>query len=75
MIKNCVDRGFVAVHDIEDAGGEACFLEEFPRQHDGGWIAFGRFEDESVAACDSDGIHPHRHHGWEVKWRDARDNA
>jgi hypothetical protein len=38
-------------------------------------IAFGRFQDERVAAGERDREHPHRHHRWEVERRDAGHHA
>ncbi len=70
-----VDGGLVAVDDVEDAVGEAGFLEHFGEEDGGGGVALGGLEDEGVAAGEGEREHPERDHGGEVEGRDAGDDA
>ena len=70
-----VDGGLVAVDDVEDAVGEAGFLEHLGEEDGGGGVALGGLEDEGVAAGEGEREHPERDHGGEVEGRDAGDDA
>ncbi len=70
-----VDGGLVAVDDVEDAVGEAGFLEHFGEEDGGAGVALGGLEDEGVAAGQRDGEHPHGDHRGEVEGGDAGDDA
>ena len=75
VIQQRVHRFLVAIHDVQHAIGQARLLQQ-PRQHQGGRrVAFGRFQDEGIAAGNGDRKHPHRHHAREVERRDAGDHA
>ncbi len=70
-----VDRGLVAVDDVEDALGQAGFLEHLGEHEAGAGVALGGLEDEGVAAGDGEGRHPEGDHGGEVERGDAGDDA
>ena len=70
-----VDGGLVAVDDVEDAVGQAGFLEHLGEEDGGGGVALGGLEDEGVAAGEGEREHPERDHGGEVEGRDAGDDA
>jgi hypothetical protein len=70
-----VDGGLVAVDDVEDAVGQAGFLEHLGDQDGGAGVALAGLEDEGVSAGQGDGEHPHGDHGGEVERGDAGDDA
>ena len=65
----------VAVDDVEHAGGKACLDEQlgYPERHAG--VAFGRLQDEGVAAGDGRRDLPQRDHRREIERGDAGDDA
>ena len=71
IVENAVDRLLVAVDDIEDAGRQARFEEQFGKPHRAGRIALRGLHDEGVAAGDGRRRFPQRDHGREVERRDA----
>ena len=54
-----VDGGLVAVDDVEDAVGQAGFLEHLGEEDGGAGVALAGLEDEGVAAGEGDREHPH----------------
>eukprot|EP01022_Parablepharisma_sp_SALTPOND_P021543 TRINITY_DN427_c0_g3_i1.p1 TRINITY_DN427_c0_g3~~TRINITY_DN427_c0_g3_i1.p1 ORF type:complete len:877 (-),score=398.28 TRINITY_DN427_c0_g3_i1:14792-17422(-) len=75
MIQQRIDGDLVTLHDVEDAIGQAGFLQQLGDQQRRRGIALGRLQHEAVATGDGDGEHPHRHHRREVEWRDAGHHA
>jgi hypothetical protein len=75
IVQDRVDRDLVAVHDVEDPGRETCFDHQFSQSHGHTRVAFGRFQDECVAAGDRRGELPHRNHCREVERRDSGDDT
>ena len=75
MREDGVDRNLIAVDDVEDAVGQASFLEHLGEEDGGAGVALGWLEDEGVAAGEGDGEHPHGDHRGEVEGGDARDDA
>ena len=71
----CVHGLLVAMHHVEDAGGQAGFGQQFGQAQRGRRVAFGRLEHEGVAAGDGHREHPARHHHGEVERRDAGHHA
>jgi hypothetical protein len=67
-----VDRGLVAMDDVQHAGGGARLHHQLAEADRHRRIALRRFEDEGVADGDGDAEHPHRDHGREVERGDAR---
>ena len=61
--------------DLEHAVGDARLLEQFGQDHGGRGYLLRHLEDETVAAGQGDGEHPHRHHGREVERRNPGDDA
>ena len=74
-MQQCIDRDFVAVHDVEHAVRQSGFLQQFCEIQACRWIALGRLEDEGVATGDGDREHPHRHHDREIERGDAGADA
>jgi len=70
-----VHRQLVALHDVEDAVGQAGLLEQLGHEQRGGRVALAGLEDEGVAAGDGHREHPARHHAGEVEGRDAGHHA
>ena len=66
---------FVAMHDIENAGGATGFEQEFTEQVGGQGYFFARLENERVAADQGDGKHPEGHDCGEIIGSDACANA
>jgi hypothetical protein len=75
VVEQRVDRDLVAVHDVEDAVGQAGLLPQLGDEERRRRVLLGRLEHERVAAGDRDREHPHRHHRREVERRDAGDDA
>ena len=75
IVEDGVDGFLVAVHHIEDAGGQARLDHELGEPHGHARIALGRLQDEGVAAGDRRRELPHRDHRREVERRDAGDDA
>ncbi len=75
MVQQRVDRLLVAVDDVEHAGGQAGFGQQFGDAEAGRGVALRRLQDEGVAAGERDREHPHRHHRREVERRDAGAHA
>jgi hypothetical protein len=74
-IEDRVDGFLVAVHDAEDACGQAGFEAELGNAHGHGGVALGGLQDERVACCDRRAELPERDHRREVEGRDAGDDA
>lgn len=72
IIEDRVNGFFVAVHNLNDAFWQTSFFKQFGQHQRHRWVALGRLQDESVAASNCWGKHPHRDHGWEVERGDAR---
>ncbi len=70
MLQDRVDGFLVAVNDVEDAIGQARFLEQLGHVQREARIALGWLQDERVAARDRHREHPHRDHRRKVEWRD-----
>ena len=75
MVEDGVDGFLVAVHDLEDAVGQAGFLHQLGEHQRHGGVALGGLEDEGVAAGDGRAHLPHRDHRREVEGRDAGGDA
>ena len=75
VLEDRVDRDLVAVHDVEDAVGNAGLLQQLGGVHRRGRILLGRLEHERVAARERGRPHPHGHHRGEVERGDAGDDA
>src|ERR1700722_10447266 len=74
MLEEAVDRDFVALYDVENARGQAGFLEKSGHVDSHRRIALAWFQHEGVAAGDGDGKHPGRDHAREVERRYAGDD-
>ena len=72
LVQNKVDGAVGAVHDVDDALGEAGLLDEFRQNHGGAGVALRRLEDQRVAGNGGDGDAPQRNHGGEVEGADGR---
>ena len=70
VLEDRVDRHLVAVHDVEDAVGEAGLLEQLRDVDRRGRVLLGRLQDERVPTRDRRRPHPHGHHRREVERRD-----
>ena len=70
-----VDRGLVAVHDVQNACRRTGLHHQLGQTDGNGGIALRGLEDEGVADGYGDAEHPHRDHGREVERGDARDHA
>ena len=75
MRQDPIDRHLVAVHDVEDAGRQARFLQQFAHEHRGARVFLRGLEDEGIPAGDRVGEHPHGNHRREVERRDTGDDA
>ena len=75
VLEDRVDRDLVAVHDVEDAVGQAGLLEQLGGPDRCGRILLGRLQHERVAARERRPPHPHGHHRREVERRDPGDDA
>ena len=74
VIEDQVDHFLVAVNDLEDPVGQACFEPQLsdPARHRG--VAFGGLEDKGVARRNRHRAHPQRDHRGEVEGGDPRAN-
>ena len=70
-----VDRLLVAVDDIEDAGRQPRFQQQFGHALPGRGVALRRLQDEGVAAGQRHRKHPHRHHRRKVERGDPGAHA
>ena len=70
-----VDRLPVAVHDVEDAGGDPRLVQQLGRHHARRRVLLGRLQHERVAAREGHRGHPHRTHDREVERGDADADA
>ena len=75
MVEDRVDHFLVAMDDVEQAVGKAGFLHQFGEADRNRRVAFGRLQDEGVAAGDGHSEHPHRDHRREVERGDAGADA
>jgi hypothetical protein len=73
--EDALDRGPVAVDDVQHAIGEPRLRGQFGQPEGGRRVLLAGLENEGVAAGDGHREHPHRHHGREVERRDAGDHA
>ena len=75
MAEDRVDRLLVAVDDVEDAGRQTRFGQQFGDPDAGGGVAFRRLQHKGVAAGERHREHPHRHHRREIERRDPGADA
>ena len=75
MVQQRVHRFLAAMNQVQHAGGQAGFVQQFDDARGRERNFFGRLQHEGVAAGDGERIHPHRHHGREIERRDARAHA
>ena len=74
-VKQRIDRFLVAVDDVEHAGRQSRFQQQFGKPHRHRGIALRGLENEGVAAGERRREFPHRDHGRKVERRDAGDDA
>ncbi len=70
MIEQGVDGGLAAVDEVDDAGGQAGFLDEFEKARRGEGHAVAGFQDDGVSGGDGVGQEPQRNHQREIEGRD-----
>ena len=70
-----VDRDLVAVHDVEDAVGQAGLGEQLGHPVGRGRVLLRGLQDDGVARRDRDREEPQRHHRREVERADDADDA
>ncbi len=73
--QQCVDRFFVALDYVEHTVRQARFFEQVGHEKRRRWVNRAGLQNKGVAACNSDGEHPHRHHHGEVEGCDTRHYA
>ena len=62
IVEQRIDRFLVAVDDVENAGRQAGFDDQFGEPHRHRRVSLRRLEDEGIAAGDRRGEFPHRDH-------------
>ena len=75
IVEDRIDNRLVTVDDIEDAGRQACFEEQFGDAQRHARVALGRLQDEGIATGNRRRNLPQRDHRREVERGDASDDA
>ena len=70
MVEQCVDCGLAAVDEIDDAGGQAGFVDQFDKTRRGERNAIARLEHHGIAGSDGVGKEPERDHERKIEGRD-----
>ncbi len=75
MVAQRLDHHAIALHDVEDALGQAALGQQLRKAKRGERHPLARLQHEGVPADERLRKHPHRHHQREVEGRHARDHA
>ena len=75
MLQNPIYGNLVAIHDVQYAIRQSCFLQQSGKIHAGPWNLFRWLEHKRIAACNRIGDHPQRHHPRKIERRDSGNDS